>query len=479
MNKVQELREQAGLSRRELAGKTKMAHSTIARIENGERKISSSQAMAIAAFFNVSTDEILGVEPISETAEPRTPNYRLKELREARGLSLRKLSARTGIDSSTLYFVERHQRNLTAKRAQVLADFFGVSVDYLFGRDTEMLPTKDETHSRRKDKFAIGKAIKRLRVEKGLTQAQLGDAVGKADSTVRTWELGSSEPDNATIDMLAEVFGVSVDCLFGREGDMTAEPRTPAPNRLKELREAKGLTLRELADALEMDYSTFGHIERGRREFSVDSLQRACDYFGVSTDYMLMRTNNAEPKEYPEMPEWKNRLRELRTAAGLTTEELGAAMEIDPSMITHIEKGDKNFSIESLKRACDYFKVTPNVMLGITEAKLQSGITRRESDAVLSKSNKYIRTSKSTGYMEAYYPESPMAKENGWVLLHRLVMSLSIGRPLTNEEVVHHINGDPGDNRLSNLQLFSNNAEHLKWHAEERRNEIIKSLLEQ
>lgn len=58
-------------------------------------------------------------------------------------------------------------------------------------------------------------------------------------------------------------------------------------NRLNELRKEKGLTLRELADTLRLDYSTLGHIERGRRDFSISSLRRACDYFHVSADYML------------------------------------------------------------------------------------------------------------------------------------------------------------------------------------------------
>lgn len=42
---------------------------------------------------------------------------------------------------------------------------------------------------------------------------------------------------------------------------------------------------------------------------------------------------------------------------------------------------------------------------------------------------------------------------SGRVLEHRLVMGRAIGRPLTERETVHHINGDHGDNRLENLQL--------------------------
>lgn len=58
-------------------------------------------------------------------------------------------------------------------------------------------------------------------------------------------------------------------------------------NRLKELRKNKGLTLMQLSDAIGVDYSTIGHIERGRRGFSTESLTRACDFFGVSADYLL------------------------------------------------------------------------------------------------------------------------------------------------------------------------------------------------
>lgn len=54
----------------------------------------------------------------------------------------------------------------------------------------------------------------------------------------------------------------------------------------------------------------------------------------------------------------------------------------------------------------------------------------------------------------------PYCNNKGYVREHRLVMEKLIGRYLKPEEVVHHINGDPADNRIDNLQLFANESEH-------------------
>lgn len=60
--------------------------------------------------------------------------YRLRQLRTERGMTLRELTKQTGIDHTTLYHAEVGKRHLTVKRAWLLADFFGVTIDYLVGR---------------------------------------------------------------------------------------------------------------------------------------------------------------------------------------------------------------------------------------------------------------------------------------------------------------------------------------------------------
>lgn len=51
----------------------------------------------------------------------------------------------------------------------------------------------------------------------------------------------------------------------------------------------------------------------------------------------------------------------------------------------------------------------------------------------------------------------PMARKDGYVMEHRLIVAREIGRCLLRSEVVHHRNHDPQDNSLSNLELFASN----------------------
>jgi hypothetical protein len=57
-----------------------------------------------------------------------------------------------------------------------------------------------------------------------------------------------------------------------------------------------------------------------------------------------------------------------------------------------------------------------------------------------------------------------MAWATGDIAVHRLNMAEHLGRALTKEEVVHHINGDKDNNDIENLWLFPNNKAHEKWH---------------
>ena len=58
---------------------------------------------------------------------------RIKKLRTARNISTQELATHTGIARSTLGSYETRGINPNAEKAQILADYFEVSVPYLLG----------------------------------------------------------------------------------------------------------------------------------------------------------------------------------------------------------------------------------------------------------------------------------------------------------------------------------------------------------
>lgn len=62
--------------------------------------------------------------------------------------------------------------------------------------------------------------------------------------------------------------------------------------RLKELRLKKGISQLKLAMDLSMNQNSISRYESGAREADYATLIKFADYFNVSVDYLLERTNN-------------------------------------------------------------------------------------------------------------------------------------------------------------------------------------------
>ena len=57
--------------------------------------------------------------------------------------------------------------------------------------------------------------------------------------------------------------------------------------KLRELREQKGVTQKEVADAIGCTATVFSRYERGEREPDISMLCNLADYFEVSTDTLI------------------------------------------------------------------------------------------------------------------------------------------------------------------------------------------------
>ncbi len=68
------------------------------------------------------------------------------------------------------------------------------------------------------------------------------------------------------------------------------------------------------------------------------------------------------------------------------------------------------------------------------------------------------------GYVMVHLPDHPNASKHGWIQEQVLIMTINLGRPLIKGEVVHHLNGEQGDNRPQNLVVMKR-SEHARIHA--------------
>ena len=73
-------------------------------------------------------------------------------------------------------------------------------------------------------------------------------------------------------------------------------------NRLKELRKDKKLTQVEFSKEIKIPYRTIQRWENGKSQIKPEKAQLIADYFNVSADYLLGRTDNptiaGDSKEY-------------------------------------------------------------------------------------------------------------------------------------------------------------------------------------
>ena len=68
-------------------------------------------------------------------------------------------------------------------------------------------------------------------------------------------------------------------------------------NRLRDVREDRDFKQKELAHLLRVHQTTYSDYELGKLNIPVPVLHTLADFYGISIDYLLGRTNEKQP--YP------------------------------------------------------------------------------------------------------------------------------------------------------------------------------------
>lgn len=192
---------------------------------------------------------------------------RIRELRTKKRLTLNEVSSLLNISPQVLSRYERGEREPDLKTLFLIADFFGVSTDYLFGRSDDLgnvtvpndfalsaftteereilnefckLPThyrkafvafvrgfynlantKIETYNSFKPSKAKGEEVlfrdrlKELMAKRNINQVQLAKEIDFSQRSVSMWLLGQVEPRETALRRLSRFFDCSVDYLLG------------------------------------------------------------------------------------------------------------------------------------------------------------------------------------------------------------------------------------------------------------------------
>jgi transcriptional regulator with XRE-family HTH domain len=155
------------------------------------------------------------------------------------------------------------------------------------------------------DENIFGERVKGFRLSRGFTQKQVGEYVGLSKQAVNDIESGRRETTVSKAIQFARLFDTTIEYLHGDH----LIPDRPEPingmepfiisnlnleyaDRMKSLREDKGVTLKSAAKDTLMGTRHYTRLELGEAQPTLYDLLRLADYFDVSLDYLVGRSDN-------------------------------------------------------------------------------------------------------------------------------------------------------------------------------------------
>ncbi len=112
--------------------------------------------------------------------------------------------------------------------------------------------------------------------------------------------------------------------------------------RLKELREQKGLTRKQVSQAVGLEASTYGKYEKGQRQPSYQILLALADFYCVSVDFLTGFSKTKEPLTQEHLTNTYSQI----------AEDLGEDVQVMFHDITSFDDKER----EELKNFIDFIK---------------------------------------------------------------------------------------------------------------------------
>lgn len=146
-------------------------------------------------------------------------------------------------------------------------------------QDTRPKPMRTNSSRNHADGHSFGNAIRRKRLRLGMTQLELADQLGVGVKTLSLWERNKQRPRLTHKSRVEDWLGI------------VKVPQSELPDRVRAKRMEWGMTQRDLAEYLRVNYMSIKYWESGRYTPSAENYELICEW--LSQD-ITARTDRGE-----------------------------------------------------------------------------------------------------------------------------------------------------------------------------------------
>lgn len=137
--------------------------------------------------------------------------------------------------------------------------------------------------------------------------------------------------------------------------------------KIREIREEKGMKLYEIANLIGIEADAYGLYEREYTTIPVKHLITICDYFNISLDYVFNFSNTKQYKNIEssiDLVKAGIRLKKFRKDNKLTQDKLSIMLNINRSLLSKYESGQNLISTPFLYTICKKYSISADYLLG-------------------------------------------------------------------------------------------------------------------
>lgn len=204
--------------------------------------------------------------------------------------------------------------------------------------------------------------LRTLREAHGISQGTIARELGFSLQRYNHYETGKREPDEETLNHIAQYYRIPVSQLFVEQGiheNMQSQEKAVG-EAIHAARISSGLSQEELAGKAGISRVSLGNYERGDRVPSIEAAKRIADALGMSLSEIYDENKNACDNTDAMIG---RRIKAERAARKMTQEQLAEKVGLSTITIRQYEAGVRQPSYKILRRIAEALSISLHELL--------------------------------------------------------------------------------------------------------------------